>query len=67
MQERVTELEIMLMQHEDTIETLSTALHRQQLTILELQQKLELLELRFKTMQSSILKPEDEETPPPHY
>ncbi|MEE9303817.1 MAG: SlyX family protein [Thiotrichaceae bacterium] len=65
--ERIAELEILMMQHEDSIESLSTTLHRQQLHIKKLEKTLETLAERMKTMQDSAIKPQDEETPPPHY
>lgn len=66
-EERIAELEILIMQHEDMIESLSTTMHRQQLLIEQLETTIEILNSRLKTVQSSLLKPEAEETPPPHY
>ncbi len=66
--QRIAELEILIMQHEDSIESLSSTMHRQQLLIEKLNLTIEALADRMKTMQDeSVVKPVEEETPPPHY
>lgn len=67
LEHRIAELEILIMQHEDTIESLSATLHRQQLHIEQMEETLEQLTDRVKSMQESAVKPQEEETPPPHY
>ncbi len=67
LEQRIAELEILIMQHEDSIQSLSTTLHRQQLQIEEMQKTVELLTDRLKSIQESAVKPQEEETPPPHY
>ncbi len=65
---RIEELEILIMQHEDAIESLSATMHRQQLHIEKLDKMLSTLALQFKTLQEeSAVKPQEEEVPPPHY
>ena len=66
--QRIAELEILIMQHEDSIESLSSTMHRQQLLIEKLNLTIEALADRMKTIQEeSAVKPVEEETPPPHY
>ena len=64
---RIEELEILIMQHEDVIESLSTTLHRQQLHIENIEKTMKSLIHRLKNMQDSAVKPQEDETPPPHY
>lgn len=65
---RIEELEILIMQQEDSIESLSSTLHRQQLEIERLGKLVLAMSEQFKTMQqSSALKAEQDEVPPPHY
>ncbi|MEE9350723.1 MAG: SlyX family protein [Thiotrichaceae bacterium] len=64
---RIEELEILITQHEDSIESLSSTMHRQQLHIEKLDKSIELLMQRLKNMQDSTVKPLEDETPPPHY
>ncbi len=65
--ERIAELEILIMQHEDLIESLSSTMHRQQLRIEKLEKMLGTLVERMNTLQDSAIKPQEEEVPPPHY
>ncbi len=65
--QRIEALEILIMQHEDSIESLSSTLHRQQLHIEKLDKTLEMLVQRLKSMQDSEVKPLEDEAPPPHY
>ncbi|MCK5727357.1 MAG: SlyX family protein [Thiotrichaceae bacterium] len=64
---RIEELEILLMQQENSTESLSSTLHRQQLEIERLSKLVAAMSERFKAMQSSELKAEQDEVPPPHY
>lgn len=66
--EKIAELEILIMQHEDSIESLSSTMHRQQLLIENLSLTVKALANRMKTLQEeSVIKPIEDETPPPHY
>ena len=65
---KIAELEVLIMQHENSIESLSSTMHRQQLHIEKLTLTLEALADRMKTMQEeSAVRPIEEEPPPPHY
>lgn len=66
-EERLAELEILIMQHEDLIESLSSTLHRQQLHIDKLETTIESLNTRLQSIQATAVKPEEQEVPPPHY
>lgn len=66
-EKRIAELEIMIMQHEDMIESLSSTLHRQQLHIETLENTIEVLATRLKSINTTVVKPEEQEVPPPHY
>ncbi len=65
--QRITELEIMLMQQESTLESLSNVLYQQQRTIQMLEQRLEKLDKRISRLNTSAVTDEANETPPPHY
>lgn len=67
MEERLQELEMMVMHHEETIERLSNELHAQQNESRLLLNKLELMEVKLKDISVSVLASEADETPPPHY
>jgi SlyX protein len=68
---RVMELEIRMTHLEDTIEVLNRTIIEQHASIDGLKLKVEMLEKKFKaTMEAagaSIVAPQSEETPPPHY
>lgn len=66
-EQRITELEIMLMQQEDTLESLSQALYQQQCIIQKLEQRLNKLDKRVDSLTLSAVTDEANETPPPHY
>jgi SlyX protein len=65
--QRITELEIMLMQQESTLESLSDTLYQQQRTIQMLEQRIEKLDKRISSLHTSAVTNEANETPPPHY
>jgi uncharacterized coiled-coil protein SlyX len=67
MSERVTNIEIQLMHHENTIQQLSDIITHQQLDIEKMQQEIKLIMKHLQSVTSSdLMAPEDEE-PPPHY
>ena len=66
-EQRITELEIMLMQQEDTLESLSQTLYQQQCIIQKLEQRIEKLDKRINSLTESAVTDEANETPPPHY
>lgn len=67
METRLQELEIMVMDHEETIEKLSKELHTQQNEFRLLLHKIELMEGKLKSLSVSMLASEADEVPPPHY
>lgn len=67
MENRVTELEIRLTHLEDTIEVLNSTVIKQHNEIDILKLQIAMLEKKLKATQATILAPESEETPPPHY
>jgi SlyX protein len=67
MKERITDIEIQLMHHENTIQQLNEVITRQQLAIEELQADLRQMMQHLRRLNpSDIIDPQDEE-PPPHY
>jgi uncharacterized coiled-coil protein SlyX len=67
MSERITNIEIQLMHHENTIQQLSDIITHQQLDIEKMQQEIKLIMKHLQSVTSSeLMAPEDEE-PPPHY
>ena len=67
MESRITELEIRLTHLEDTIEVLNRTIIQQHTIIDSLQQQVERLDKKLRTLQASQVALESEETPPPHY
>ena len=67
MEDRVTELEIRLTHLEDTIEVLNNTIINQLAEIDHLKLQIAALEKKLKATQATIIAPESEETPPPHY
>ena len=67
MENRITELEIRLTHLEDTTEVLNQTVIQQHAVIDKLQQQITLLEKKLRAAQASLVAPESEETPPPHY
>ena len=67
MEDRITELEIRLTHIEDTLEVLNQSVIDQHNLIDQLQLQITTLEKKLKTVASSNVAHESEETPPPHY
>lgn len=68
MESRIENLEILSMEQENTIETLNREVHRQQLQIKMLEEKIDILVLKLDSInKEELLKPEEDEAPPPHY
>jgi len=67
MENRLIELETRLSFQEDTIHQLNEVITRQQNQIDLLQEQVDDLKKRVQTVQTSNIKDESEETPPPHY
>ncbi len=67
MEDRIQELEIMIMHHEEVIERLSNELHTQQNEARLLLNKMEQMEIKLKDISLSTIASEADEVPPPHY
>lgn len=67
MDERITDMEIQLMHHENTIQQLNEIITRQQLAIEELQADFRLIIENLRRLDSSDVLELQEEEPPPHY
>jgi uncharacterized coiled-coil protein SlyX len=67
MKERITDIEIQLMHHENTIQQLNEVITRQQLAIEELQTDFRQIMQHLRNIYpSDVIDPQEEE-PPPHY
>jgi len=67
MKERITDIEIQLMHHENTIQQLNEVITRQQQAIEELQADLRQMMQHLRRLNpSDVIDPQEEE-PPPHY
>ena len=64
---RLTNLEILLTQQDDVVETLSRIVHQQRLLLEQMQVKLSRLETKLSSGNGGDMASEQEETPPPHY
>ncbi|MGF1743261.1 SlyX family protein [Vibrio profundum] len=64
---RINDLECQLAFQEQTIDSLNNALSEQQLLISKMQTQMQFLVGKIKTIDSSPMADESEETPPPHY
>lgn len=67
MKERITDIEIQLMHHENTIQQLNEVVTRQQLAIEELQADFRQMTEHLRRLYPSEVREPDEEEPPPHY
>ena len=67
MDERLTDLEINYMRLGRTVEELSDLVYRQQQSIERLEAELGALKEQFLVVAPSLVKPEQEDEPPPHY
>jgi len=68
MEKRLENLEILSMEQENTIESLSIEVQRQQLSIQMLEQHIQILKTQIDAIsKEDLLTPEDDEAPPPHY
>ena len=67
MKERITDIEIQLMHHENTIQQLNEVITRQQLAIEELQADFRQIMEDLRKIDNSDISDQQEEEPPPHY
>ena len=67
MKEQVTELQMVQMDHERSIESLSEQLHSQQSRIERLEKQLEALIDHIRSLRESLPATESGNIPPPHY
>jgi SlyX protein len=67
MEVRINDLECQLAFQEQTIEELNDALGQQQLQISRMQEQMTFMIGKIKSLSSSNLADQSEETPPPHY
>ena len=64
---QITELQMMQMDHERSIESLSEQLHSQQTRIEQVEKQLKALIDHIKSLQESLPATESGNIPPPHY
>jgi len=67
LQARLDELEMRIAFQDDVINTLSEQVAKQEMDIRELWEAKRLLHKQLKDVSPSNIRPEDQETPPPHY
>ncbi|MDG3086974.1 SlyX family protein [Vibrio hannami] len=67
LEQRINDLEIKNSFQEQTIDELNEALGQQQLLISKMQEQMRFMVTKIKTMDTSNMAKESEETPPPHY
>lgn len=67
LESRVNDLECQLAFQEQTIEELNDALSQQQLQLSRMQEQMTFMIGKIKSLSSSNLADQSEETPPPHY
>jgi len=67
MNERITNIEIQLMHHENTIQQLNDVITRQQLDIDKMQRDLMLITKHLQNLTTSDIRASEDEEPPPHY
>lgn len=64
---RLTNLEILLTQQDDVVETLSRLVHEQRLQIENMQAQLTMLQDKLTYASGGEIASEQDESPPPHY
>jgi uncharacterized coiled-coil protein SlyX len=67
MSERITNIEIQLMHHENTIQQLSDVITHQQLDIDKMQKEIMMIRDHLQNLTTTDLRASEEEEPPPHY
>ena len=67
METRIENLEIKVSYHDDTVQQLSDIVARQDREIEVLKLEIKVLKEKFSEIRVSAVKPQEEETPPPHY
>jgi SlyX protein len=67
MNDRITDMEIQLMHHENTIQQLNEIVTRQELEIERLRNDMEQMMRHLRTISPSLVRDILEEEPPPHY
>lgn len=67
MNERITNIEIQLMHHENTIQQLNDVITRQQLDIDKMQRDIMLITKHLQNLTTSDIRASEDEEPPPHY
>ncbi|PWQ92756.1 SlyX family protein [Leucothrix pacifica] len=67
LEDRITNLEILLTQQDDVVDTLNRLVHDQRLQVEALQQQVKRLEEKLGNSGGSNMASEKDETPPPHY
>lgn len=67
LEDRITNLEILLTQQDDVVDTLNRLVHEQRLQVEALQQQVKRLEEKLGNGGGSNMASEKDETPPPHY
>ncbi|HOP39975.1 MAG TPA: SlyX family protein [Geobacteraceae bacterium] len=67
MKDRITNIEIQLMHHENMIQHLSDVIARQQVDIEKMLREIKVLSDQLRIITPSGIRTADEEEPPPHY
>lgn len=67
MESRLTDIELHIMQQEDTLQQLNEVVIAQQKTIDQLARDMEFLKQKLRALTPSDVKDLSEEVPPPHY
>jgi len=67
MNERITNIEIQLMHHENTIQQLNDVITHQQLDIEKMQKEIARIVKHLQSLTTSDIRASEDEEPPPHY
>jgi SlyX protein len=67
MEDRITDIEIQLMHHENTIQQLNEVVTRQQSEIENLQEDIKQIMEHLRKIYPSVVRDVQDEEPPPHY